>query len=264
MLNNPMSLNIDLNESERAQLIELIHEVLHVRTRFELFLWLHGQLQRFLPHDVLIAAWGDFSQQDIPFEIISPLPGIRTSPPCQVALTPFLKQLFSDWGQHGHVPFSLMIERGILDGHALDLCVSEASFSRMKHGVVHAIQDHRGQQNSLFLLLNATEPYNRTSRNLLETLAPYIELALRQTQGSSPLPPVAEPLQAAEGDTPLSPRELEIMEWVTRGKTNIEIGMILDISAYTVKNHLQRIFRKLDVLNRAQAVSKYRQSFEFH
>ena len=50
MLNNPMSLNIDLNESERAQLIELIHEVLHVRTRFELFLWLHGQLQRFLPH----------------------------------------------------------------------------------------------------------------------------------------------------------------------------------------------------------------------
>jgi DNA-binding CsgD family transcriptional regulator len=33
--------------------------------------------------------------------------------------------------------------------------------------------------------------------------------------------------------------------------------MILNISAFTVKNHLQRIFKKLDVLNRAQAATKY-------
>lgn len=259
-----MSLNIDLNESERTQLIELIHEVLHVRTRFELFLWLQGQLQRFLPHDVLISAWGDFSQEAIPFDIISPLPGISTSAPCQAALTPFLKQLFGDWEHHGHAPFSLTIEHGILHAHALDLCINEASFSRMQHGVVHVIQDHRGRQNALFFLLNATEPYGRAARNLLATLAPYIDLALRMTQGSNTLPPVAEPLQPAETDSPLSPRELEIMEWVTRGKTNIEIGMILDISAYTVKNHLRHIFRKLDVMNRAQAVSKHRQSFELH
>ena len=49
---------------------------------------------------------------------------------------------------------------------------------------------------------------------------------------------------------------MEIMEWVRMGKTNHEIGMILDISAFTVKNHMQRIFKKLDVMNRAQAVSK--------
>jgi len=30
----------------------------------------------------------------------------------------------------------------------------------------------------------------------------------------------------------------------------------LDISAFTVKNHVQRIFKKLDVVNRAQAVAK--------
>jgi DNA-binding CsgD family transcriptional regulator len=46
------------------------------------------------------------------------------------------------------------------------------------------------------------------------------------------------------------------MEWICKGKTNQEIGLILDISAFTVKNHVQRIFRKLDVVNRAQAVSK--------
>lgn len=53
---------------------------------------------------------------------------------------------------------------------------------------------------------------------------------------------------------PLSARELEIMKWVRMGKTNSEIAMILDLSTFTVKNHMRRIYRKLDVLNRAQAV----------
>lgn len=54
----------------------------------------------------------------------------------------------------------------------------------------------------------------------------------------------------------LSDREQEILHWVRSGKTNLEIGMILNISANTVKNHLKRIFQKLDVSCRAQAVAK--------
>jgi DNA-binding CsgD family transcriptional regulator len=56
----------------------------------------------------------------------------------------------------------------------------------------------------------------------------------------------------------LSDRELEIMGWVCSGKTNIEIGLILEISTFTVRNHLQRIFKKLEVINRSQAVAKIR------
>ena len=37
--------------------------------------------------------------------------------------------------------------------------------------------------------------------------------------------------------------------------TNFEISMILDISELTVKNHLQKIFKKLDVHNRTQSVT---------
>jgi len=54
----------------------------------------------------------------------------------------------------------------------------------------------------------------------------------------------------------LTGREAEIMEWVKMGKTNAEIGIILSISAFTVKNHMQHIFKKLDVYNRTRAVSK--------
>jgi DNA-binding CsgD family transcriptional regulator len=55
---------------------------------------------------------------------------------------------------------------------------------------------------------------------------------------------------------PLSERERQIMVWVATGKTNAEIGCILHISEYTVKNHLKSIFAKLDVTNRAQAVAQ--------
>ena len=46
----------------------------------------------------------------------------------------------------------------------------------------------------------------------------------------------------------LSMRETEILDWVRLGKTNPEIAIILEISVCTVKNHLQAIFRKLDVI----------------
>ena len=54
----------------------------------------------------------------------------------------------------------------------------------------------------------------------------------------------------------LSKREVEIMNWVKMGKTNLEIASILDISVFTVKNHLRHIFKVLDVSNRMQAAAK--------
>ncbi len=54
----------------------------------------------------------------------------------------------------------------------------------------------------------------------------------------------------------LSPREKEVLYWVSKGKTNYEISIILGISYKTVKNQVQAILIKLRVNNRAQAVAK--------
>jgi len=53
--------------------------------------------------------------------------------------------------------------------------------------------------------------------------------------------------------TALSPREQECLRWVSAGKTNWEIGRILDISDNTVHYHLERAKRKLGATTRAQA-----------
>jgi DNA-binding NarL/FixJ family response regulator len=60
-----------------------------------------------------------------------------------------------------------------------------------------------------------------------------------------------------EGDVeayaPLSPREMEILQSVTRGLSNKEIASRLGISHQTVKNHMTAILHKLDVEDRTQA-----------
>ncbi len=51
----------------------------------------------------------------------------------------------------------------------------------------------------------------------------------------------------------LTPREAEVLLWVTQGKLNADVGTILNISEKTVKIHLGHIFEKLQVENRTAA-----------
>jgi DNA-binding response OmpR family regulator/DNA-binding CsgD family transcriptional regulator len=53
----------------------------------------------------------------------------------------------------------------------------------------------------------------------------------------------------------LTEREAEVLFWLSRGKTNREIGQILTMSPRTVNKHLEPVFRKLSVENRTTAVS---------
>ena len=93
----------------------------------------------------------------------------------------------------------------------------------------------------------------------MAALLPSIDAALRQVDlldkqaHTFPAHTHADQMPSQEG---LSKRESEILQWVTMGKTNPEIGHILNISEYTVKNHMKRIFKKINVSNRAQAVGK--------
>lgn len=54
----------------------------------------------------------------------------------------------------------------------------------------------------------------------------------------------------------LSPRELEILQWIGAGKSNPEIALILGISPPTVATHLRRLFSKLEVNDRVSAALK--------
>lgn len=55
----------------------------------------------------------------------------------------------------------------------------------------------------------------------------------------------------------LSPREQEILGWLAQGFLIKEIADRLGISFDTVRTHIRRIYEKLQVHSRAQAVAKY-------
>ena len=56
----------------------------------------------------------------------------------------------------------------------------------------------------------------------------------------------------------ISHRELEVLQLVAEGLSNQEIGDRLFVSLNTVKTHSSRIFEKLEVRNRTQAVERAR------
>jgi DNA-binding CsgD family transcriptional regulator len=58
-----------------------------------------------------------------------------------------------------------------------------------------------------------------------------------------------------------TPREISILYWLVMGKTNVEIGIILDLAENTIKKHLTTIFEKLGVEHRLAAALYAREFF---
>jgi len=65
----------------------------------------------------------------------------------------------------------------------------------------------------------------------------------------------AQRVSAPRPGADLTPREREVLELVTQGKSNKEIAVALSIAENTVKNHLKNILEKLHLENRVQAAT---------
>ena len=235
-----------------------------VRSHLDVLLWLRGDMQCFLPHDIMIAAWGDFESGVIHHDIVSAMDGVRSQAANLTALTPLLVHLFTRWSEQGRIPLS--IDAGdtgfLLEDSGLHSALGGA-LQAMRSATVHGICDERGSHDCLYVTFSSQEHASDAMRGAMSVVLPFIDLALRQVEHlphqATSAPQTTEAAvtaQLVDGHS-LSTREMEILHWVAMGKTNPEIGSILDISAFTVKNHMQRMFKKLNVTNRAQAVAKF-------
>jgi len=83
-----------------------------------------------------------------------------------------------------------------------------------------------------------------------------IEAILAVAAGRHHFPPhIASRLAQRMSRTNLTAREQEILEMMSKGLTNKQIGAALDISAYTARNHVNNIIEKLEVADRTEAVA---------
>ncbi len=62
----------------------------------------------------------------------------------------------------------------------------------------------------------------------------------------------------------LTPREAEVLFWISQGKSNHDIGVILGAKTGTICKHVEHIFGKLNVENRTAAAVIALERFETH
>jgi DNA-binding response OmpR family regulator/DNA-binding CsgD family transcriptional regulator len=107
-------------------------------------------------------------------------------------------------------------------------------------------QDGGGQRSRCVLTAGA----RRLECSMLSPIGPD-ELLFRLSDGS-----VGSDEQLLQKQLGLTSRESDVLLWLSKGKSNREIGEILGISPRTVNKHLEQIFVKLGVENRASAAAR--------
>jgi transcriptional regulator EpsA len=263
-------------ELDGSRLFSLVTELVDVRRHIDLMNWLQGDVQQYLPHDILVAAWGDFHLGLVHYDVLSVLPGVRSENSAVESITPLLATWFNSWISMNRKP--LVVHCGqdgfLWEGALVDLAMT-AAMQGMRSALVHGISDQRGRHDCLYVWFSTQAQHHGNEAIALKYLLPYVDCALRQVDllphqyqagrltGALPSVTAIDPTNADVGAA-LDALEVDIMKLASLGKTNKEISSILDVSSFTVKNHMQRIFRKLDVFSRAQAVSVFANSINSH
>ena len=240
-----MNFDFPLTAGHAERCARIIQEGTAVRRHYDLFIWLQGEIQCYLPHEIMVGAWGDFTSGSIRYDIVSALLGVRTDDSNMKALAPLLQGLFNRWISLGKSPYTLEYGDSVflLEEHGLQ-CALGVALRGMRSALIHGVSDKRGQHDSLYVAFSSTKKPCACSTNAMTVLLPYLDTAMGQIESlarnSRPAPAFPD-LNGAD----LTSFEGEILDLIRVGKTNTEIAIVLGISPVALRNPLRNIFRKL-------------------
>lgn len=240
---------VGLNPIDFERLMFTLESAAAVNQRVQFHLWAQGALQSFLPHETLVCVHGDLAQRRYAYEVFS-----------RAVLSEDFNRLFGDhvdglipeilehWYANAQAPLTFHDENIASERTARQL----ASLGLLP-ALIHGSRGLVGQHATLFVMLRTPAAIDARERYMVELLVPHLHLAWHRVL-SVDCDACEERVVAAGSQ--LTDREIEVLNWVREGKTNVEIAVILRLSPLTVKNHVRKILRKLKVSNRAQAVAR--------
>ncbi len=227
-----------LSGQEQEYLLHVLEAALDLADLGQLFLWSQGQLQAVLPHRVLVCMQVDGAGDVLRTECLhgGELPAALAEALCAPdgGLAHAVRER---WRRGARQP--LMLEDG---GSAEE---GRLAALGLHNALAHGSEALPGGA-TFFMLCGLPQRPGARHGHFLRLLLPHLHLALQRIG-----PAVARPATRS-----LSLRETQVLRWLREGKSNDEIGQILGISALTVKNHLQRLYRVLGASNRAHAVAR--------
>lgn len=236
-----------------------VENAANIHKHVEFFKWLQNDIAKFIPHDMLLAVWGDFSHLDsthkpLHYDLASGIDGINTSQfiGTSIEANRSMMHLHHLWLKNHRKWF--VIEQFSNTEFDFELRKIFHNLTSGTHSLlVYGVSDLRGGNDCLYVFFSRLEKL-QVEDAVMQCLMPHVDHVLRRIQHlESPLP-IGEP-EFRFNMLRLSERELEVVDWIKLGKSNQEIAEILDVSVNTVKTHVKRIFQKLNVTKRAQAVA---------
>ena len=256
-----MTTSLSIAPDQSEVLLRVIEAAPQVCRRHQFFVWTQGDFQRWLPHKISICGSYDRDQRDVVFDIFNSIPlpeavvqSLRSmrSEIVQAALT--------SWRKSRSQAAVLSLQRDVLP-QPLSAALIELGYDQvMVHGLTRP--GRADELESFFMFTQPRADYGFASQQALDMLLPCVHMAYQRVcvterqmdtgRGAS----YASSGQGLPRPTPITEREREILLWVRDGLSNQQISEKLGISALTVKNHVQKILRKLGAANRAQAVAK--------
>lgn len=251
-------MDIEVKSYYLDRLFSAIQRSNKVKKHIDFFIWLQNSVAEFIPHDALLAIWGDFNDgvdnARLQYDVASNVDGFNTRAligaskevnQCMV----YLYQLWLDNNRH----FYALNNFGSSEFDCKFRKVLPDLPQELNSLLVFGVSDLRGGNDCLYVFFSKYNKF-QIKNTVMDFMMPHIDHVLRKIQHlgqEKSVSKVSLPFNMGS----LTDRELEVIEWVKAGKTNQEIATILTITQNTVKSHLKRVYQKLNVSKRAQAVA---------
>ena len=219
-----------------ALLPRIIETALGVRTREQFLQWTSRELQTVLPHAAISCG-----------AVLKSPSGLQT---CSILSAEAAAPAVQDRSAQHRMLLALL--ENWCNEQSPQLFEPCASAREPENAALHAVPQWASSAAIYFCFSRIPAKLTPRHAQLLELIVPHMHMALGRTAGFSL--PSSESIGAEQAS--LTKREGEIVKLLGNGANNKAIAAGLCLSEHTVRHHLESIYAKLNVRNRAQAVAK--------
>jgi transcriptional regulator EpsA len=248
---------IFLDNETRDHLVWVIESSLQVRSQSGFFLWSQGALQTLVPHEMLICGVADSSKHGFELRWFASTRRFREEH-FQAACDPkdgLIGKLMAEWAKT-EAPCFLCPE-------LVDSAMAETLRRyELCNVVAHGVRSNDGGLAGFFCFSHTQLDNSVRSGRVLEMITPFVHITFTRMLVEEARNKTAARRNGAPrsivlpGETLVTAREVEILHWIKEGKTTQDIATVLELSPFTVKNHVQRILKKLQAKSRSHAIAQ--------
>ena len=249
-------------ENRRAQaIVHSIECAVDVRRKYQFFVWTQGSVQMLLPHKLAVCGVYDRGRKEVRLEafnsIVIPASVLAVMTDGQSQL---MQYVINAWiNNRGR---ALVVRLSSISARPTAPAVEALQAAGFSELLVHGVSrpQRATEIETLFVFGSPGSTVCTAETDGIELMLPHLHSTYLRVQSIEREIAEAGVRPNASGvgysSASISEREEQVLGWVREGMSNQEIGVQLGISPLTVKNHVQKILRKLGATNRAQAVAR--------